>query len=102
MENNRHNKALVFGVAVFKRTKLCTGLVIAFGGLAIAPGTVMAQDSTSLERVEITGSAIKRIDAETAVPITVIKFDDLKKQGVTTVEQVMATISSSQTSVGTS
>lgn len=102
MENNRHNKALVFGVAVFKRTKLCTGLVIAFGGLAIAPGAVMAQDSTSLERVEITGSAIKRIDAETAVPITVIKFDDLKKQGVTTVEQVMSSISSSQTLTSTS
>ncbi len=94
MKYDRHGKA-------FARTKLCTGLVIAFGGLVMAPGAVMAQDAT-LQRVEITGSAIKRIDAETAVPITVIKFDDLKKQGVTTIEQVMASITSSQTSLGTS
>jgi iron complex outermembrane receptor protein len=86
---------------MFKHTKLCTGLVLAFGSLAIAPGAALAQDA-SLQRVEITGSAIKRIDAETAVPITVIKFDDLKKQGVTSIEQVMASLSSSQAITGTS
>lgn len=86
---------------MFKHTKLCTGLVLAFGSLAIAPGAAMAQEA-SLQRVEITGSAIKRIDAETAVPITVIKFDDLKKQGVTSIEQVMASLSASQTVTGTS
>jgi iron complex outermembrane recepter protein len=102
MRNDRHGKTLVRAGLAFERTKLCTGLVIAFGGLVMAPGAVMAQDSPTLQRVEITGSAIKRIDAETAVPITVIKFDDLKKQGVTTVEQVMASITSSQTIQGTS
>lgn len=102
MGNNRHSKTLVSRASVFERTKLCTGLLIAFGGLAIAPGAVFAQDTASLQRVEITGSAIKKIDAETAVPITVLKFDDLKKQGITTVEQVMASISSSQTLTGTS
>ena len=55
-----------------------------------------------IQRVEITGSAIKRIDAETAVPVTVIKMDDLKKQGVTTIEQVMANLTVSQSSQGTS
>jgi iron complex outermembrane receptor protein len=102
MENRNHSNAQLRRAAMFSRTKLCTGLVIAFGGLAIAPGAVFAQDSTSLGRVEITGSAIKRLDAETAVPITVIKFDDLKKEGVTTIEQVMTSISSSQTLQSTS
>ena len=64
---------------------------------------VFAQDSASnLQRVEITGSAIKRIDAETAVPVTVLKMDDLKKSGVTTTEQAMAAITAMQSSMGTS
>ena len=64
---------------------------------------VFAQDSGSnLQRVEITGSAIKRIDAETAVPVTVLKMDELKQAGVTTTEQAMAAITSMQSSTGTS
>jgi iron complex outermembrane receptor protein len=74
-------------------------------GLGLTAGAAMAQqadDSTPIQRVEITGSAIKRIDAETAVPITIIKMEDLKKQGVTTIEQVMSNLSVSQASQGTS
>jgi len=81
---------------MFQRTKICSGLLIAFGGslLSIAPGA-FAQDS-SVQRVEITGSSIKRVDAETSVPVTVIKADDLKKQGVTTVEQILQNVSAVQ------
>ena len=86
---------------MFKHTKLCTGLALAFGALAIAPGAVMAQDA-NLQRVEITGSAIKRIDAETSVPVTVLKAADLKKEGVVTVEQVLNLIAGNQSLQGTS
>ena len=72
-------------------------------GLGLAAQAAMAQDTTGpIQRVEITGSAIKRIDAETAVPVTVIRIDDLKKQGVTTIEQVMSNLSVSQSQQGTS
>ncbi|MDB5911276.1 MAG: hypothetical protein JWP34_5393 [Massilia sp.] len=75
-------------------------------GLGFAVHNAMAQDasesSAPIQRVEITGSAIKRIDAETAVPVTVIRIDDLKKQGVTTIEQVMSNLSVSQGQQGTS
>jgi len=58
---------------MLKRTKLCTSLMIAFGsGIAVS---AMAQQT--MERVEITGSSIRRVDAETALPVTVIKVDDL-------------------------
>jgi iron complex outermembrane receptor protein len=96
---------------MLKRTVLAKSLLIAFSGSAAmyaAPSFAQdaaAPDSTptqQLQRVEITGSAIRRIDAETAVPITVIKIDDLKKQGVTTIEQVMASVSSMQMQQGTS
>jgi len=55
-----------------------------------------------LDKVEITGSAIKRIDAETAVPVTIMKVEEIKKQGITTVEQLISQLSGSQTSTGTS
>jgi iron complex outermembrane recepter protein len=81
---------------MFQRTKICSGLLLAFGGglLSIAPGA-FAQDTT-VQRVEITGSSIKRVDAETSVPVTVITADELKKAGVTSVEQAITQVSSVQ------
>ena len=83
---------------MFKRSKICSALVLAFGGglLAATPAS-FAQDTT-VQRVEITGSAIRRVDAETAVPVTVIKVDELKAQGITSVEQILASITASQVS----
>ena len=81
------------------KTRLYAALTIAFGGSIVATSSLAQQQ---LERVEITGSAIKRIDAETAVPVTVLKVDDLKKEGVTTIEQVMERISAAQINQGTS
>ena len=55
------------------------------------------------ERVVITGSSIKRIDAETAFPVTVIKADDFVKKGMTTVEEMLTSLSmNQQTTVGAS
>jgi iron complex outermembrane receptor protein len=75
--------------------------MLAVGGtlLLSAPPTLGQQ---ALERVEVTGSAIKRIDAETAVPVTIIRIDELKAQGITTVEQVMSRLSAVQMQVGSS
>jgi iron complex outermembrane receptor protein len=86
---------------MFKRTKVCAGVLAALGGGLIVSMPALAQ-SDSTQRIEITGSAIKRLDAETAVPVTVLKADDLKKEGFTTVEQIISTLSASQTSTGTS
>jgi iron complex outermembrane receptor protein len=95
---------------MFTEKTIARSLRLVFSGGAIAAGlsfpaqAVLAQDSAPapIARVEVTGSAIKRIDAETAVPVTIIKADDLKKQGITTVEQVMANLSVSQSQTGTS
>ncbi len=67
---------------------------------ATLPAFAQEADQT-LERVVVTGSAIKRIDAETAVPVTVVKMDDLKKSGITSVEQVMANLTAVQSSTNT-
>jgi iron complex outermembrane receptor protein len=83
---------------MFKRKATSTAVLIVMGAMASLPA--LAQDR--LERVEITGSAIKRIDAETAVPVTVVKMEDLKSQGVTSVEQIMSSLSAVQMTQSTS
>ena len=92
---------------MLKRTMMSRSLLIAFSGTAaMAGGAAFAQQAdqapVTLQRVEITGSAIKRIDAETAVPVTILKVEDLKKEGITTIEQVVSRLSASQSTQGTS
>jgi iron complex outermembrane recepter protein len=84
-----------------KQIAIATAAVLT--GVALA-NSAMAQSPTPqvIERVEVTGSAIKRIDAETAVPVTVLRMDDLRNEGVTTVEQVMSLLSSVQMQTGAS
>jgi iron complex outermembrane recepter protein len=63
-------------------------------GLGAHLGLAVAQsDATKLERVEITGSSIKRVQDEGATPVQTIKAADLVKQGVTSVEQLIARLS---------
>jgi iron complex outermembrane recepter protein len=88
----------------FRKTAVSRALITALCGTGtmMAAQVTLAQTSTSLQRVEITGSAIKRVDAETALPVTVLKMEELKQEGFTTVQDIVNTISSNQSSVGTS
>src|SRR6266700_8214749 len=81
----------------FPRTKLAVALGYAMGGMValLGVGTAAAQDQPapqSKTKVEVTGSNIPRINAETALPVQVITRDDIKKTGVTTVEELLSTI----------
>ena len=71
----------------------------AVGGDTPAAG---ADSDAGMQRVEVTGSSIKRLSSQTALPITIIKADDFVKQGLTTAAEVMSTISSNQSSQGSS
>jgi len=84
---------------MFRRTKISAAAAIVAGGLALGTTPAAAQDA---QRVEITGSSIKRIDAETALPVSVIRVEELTKQGVTTAEQAMARIAANQSNFGIS
>jgi iron complex outermembrane receptor protein len=52
-----------------------------------------ALTAEELEKIEVTGSAIRRTDAETASPVQVISSDDLKRSGYTDVSDVLRNIS---------
>jgi|GEM_PF-2584994 len=44
---------------------------------------VQAQDSSNLSKVEVTGSLIKRLDTEAALPVTTIKAEEFTARGIT-------------------
>uniref|UniRef100_UPI002590196A TonB-dependent receptor plug domain-containing protein n=1 Tax=Pseudomonas sp. TaxID=306 RepID=UPI002590196A len=79
--------------------------------MAMGMGTVQAADdstaavvapaTTQLQKVEVTGSAIRRVDAETAVPVTILRAAELEKQGVTTTAELMQRITGNN-SIGNS
>jgi len=58
------------------------------------PGGAWAQSATEpVQRIEVTGSAIKRIDGETALPVQVITRTEIDKAGLTTAAEIVAKIS---------
>jgi len=65
------------------------------------------QANPAVQRVEVTGSSIKRMAAEEALPVTTIKAEELEKQGMTTLADVMmalpqsASLAPSQAGSGT-
>jgi iron complex outermembrane recepter protein len=85
---------------MFKKTKVCTAALAAIGGSLLLQAVPAVAQQT--QRIEITGSAIKRIDAETSVPVTVLKVEDLRAQGVTSIEQIMSSLSAVQMTQGSS
>ena len=69
-------------------------LALAFGGFACAgvlsPTVAQTpQQPQILERVEITGSAIKRIEGESALPVTVITRQEIDQLGVVNAAQLV-------------
>jgi iron complex outermembrane recepter protein len=62
----------------------------------LAQAQAQAQETTQrLERVEVTGSTIKRLDAETALPVQVIRKEDIRKSGATTVAELVSLLAAS-------
>src|SRR5271170_5406557 len=92
-----------------EKTSFCAPLLFsslgrrAIQGIAVGVGaglislTAMGQETPvssssnaatpQMEEVVVTGSMIKRVNAETAEAVTIVKMDALKDLGVTTVEQ---------------
>ncbi|MBZ2207682.1 TonB-dependent receptor [Massilia soli] len=72
-----------------------TALALALAGaFAVGAQPALAQQADEkIQRVEITGSSIKRIDAETALPVQVLRREDIDKSGVTTAAELLKNIS---------
>ena len=67
--------------------------VCALMNQAAAQQVADATNNSTPQRVEITGSALKRADAETALPVSVIKAEEFSKLGYTSIADVMQSLS---------
>ena len=74
---------------MMKLNRLSKGLLLAFGSTLIA-GTAFAQAE---QRIEITGSNIKRLTAEGPLPVEVITRADIEKKGVLTTNDLLRSLS---------
>ncbi len=75
---------------MFKKTRMCQAAMLALSSgvlLAALPGLAQAQ------RVEITGTSIKRVEAEGALQVQTLTRADIDRTGVQTTEQLLQTIS---------
>lgn len=77
---------------MFKRTKVCTGVMLALGGTLLASSLPVLAQQQQVQTVEITGSRIKRVDAEGALPITTYTREELVSSGATTIAEFVRTI----------
>ena len=78
----------------FQRKKVATALAFIAGSGALAATTAHGQTSSPDIRVEVTGSNIKRVQAEGALPVTVITRQDIDRSGATTPMELLQQISS--------
>lgn len=74
---------------MFKKSPISIGVALALGGAAALPALAQ-QDAT--QRVEVTGSHIRRVQAETAAPITVISSEQIQNSGRATVGEFLQTL----------
>ena len=88
---------------MLKRTTLAQSLLLAFSGTVVVSGVAFAQTAPApvptqeLQRVEVTGSRIKRIDSETASPVQVITRDQIDRSGARSVSELLTSVPASNT-----
>lgn len=80
---------------MLKKTMLANSLLVAFSGTAtFSAGVAFAQAvPQELQRVEITGSSIKRVESEGALPVQVLNREEIARSGAVNTEQLLQSIS---------
>jgi iron complex outermembrane recepter protein len=68
-------------------------LPIAISALFALSTQAIAQTPQNIERIEVTGSSIKRVQSEGALPVQIITAAELSRSGITTVEQLLEQVS---------
>lgn len=90
----------------FRRSALAHATLLACSTVVVvqpALAQTAAPAGAQLQRVEITGSSIKRfVDTESALPISIISADELRQTGVNSTEGALAKIVASQSLQGSS
>jgi iron complex outermembrane receptor protein len=73
---------------MFRLTAVGAAALLALGGTLVAP-PAQAQGAND-QRIEITGSKIRRVSGETLQPVITITREDIERSGKTTVTEILA------------
>ena len=85
-----------------KTTKLRDAISLALVISATTTGAAFAQEATTtLDKVEVTGSRIKRTDVETSQPVFSLSREDIQAQGLTSIGDVIQNLTSNGTALNT-
>jgi iron complex outermembrane receptor protein len=90
---------------MFRKTRLSFAVGAAFGAslVGLTPQALaQAPSAQQLDRVEITGSLIRRVEGESALPVVVISAEELQRAGVKTAEAAVQFIAQNQSTVNSS
>ena len=87
---------------MFRRTKVCSAAILTLGGTLVMGSSPAFGQAQQLERVEITGSSVRRIDAESALPVQILKREDIQRSGVTSTVDLLSKLSVIQGATGES
>ena len=68
---------------------LCAALLAVIAAPAVAQDAEQAGTTTTLDKVSVTGSRIKRTDVEAALPVTIVQKQEIDAQGITSAEQLL-------------
>ena len=70
-------------------TPLVQALAVAFGSLVVGEVALAQQTAATDQRVEVTGSRLRRAETEGALPVTVISREQIESSGQTSVAELM-------------
>ena len=88
--------------AIHMTLALSTTTAVGMGAAqAQEPAPASNQEATTLDRIEVTGSRIKRADIETSQPIFSLSRDDIAAQGLTSVGDVIQNITANGSTLNT-
>jgi len=69
-------------------------LALAITMIGVSAGTqVLAEEAAETQKIEVTGSNIKRVSKETASPVTVVTRKEIEQSGKATVAEVLRSVS---------
>jgi len=73
---------------MFKPTQLVKGLALAFGGVVVLTSPLPSFAQTG-ERVEVTGSRIRSLNADSPSPVQVLTSEDIQSSGAVTLQDLL-------------
>ena len=74
---------------MFKKSRITTAALLALGGTVLVTGVQAQQGASNDQRVEVTGSRLKRAQTEGALPVTVIDRAAIEASGQVSVAELM-------------